>query len=585
MKIINNIKEIANNLMLSIKRFPLTVLSSTITTVILIIIVNNDSLLADNTVEILKQLAMTTALAFPLLLIFNLTFERFKTLQKKYKYLSYFAVFLFLISYYFYIFEDFQLVSTSRFIALNISFYLLVLLAHYFYKRENYELYIAEIFSRFSVSAVYAAVLFIGLTAILFTVDHLFELSLSGDVYLTAWLMAAGIFAPIYLLAGVPLFAEEFNLKDYSSFLRVLLLYIVMPLILVYTFILYLYFIKILITQVWPESIVGHLVLWYSMISFTVMFFIKPFKKNNKWASSFIFWMPKLILPLLIMMFSALWIRISEYGITENRYYVFLMGSWIFAAMLYYNFSKKKKNTLLVLSLATITILAVFGPWSSFSISMNSQNNRFTEILKENNLLKDGKIVKSEDSLTPEVKKEINSIIRYFDYNHSLEELKYLPDNFKKDDMINIFGFKYQSYYRDNMNYFYHEIPLNKKILNIEGYNYFFELSFNGQKEKIIAQIENDLTVDFNKAEYRLNLNRGEEEIFSKSLKEDLFTLHSRIENLSREDLEELEQNYQYENERAKIKIVFKNFSGEISEDKNSIDLYHLNILTFIKIK
>lgn len=578
MKIINYLKKIFNNLLLSTKRFPLAALAAFITTFILMIVINNNTLFSDQKIKLLIELALTTSLAFPLFLSSSLIFERFPEIKK---HLIYFLIFLFLLIYHLFIFKDFELVSISRFIALNISFYLLVLLIHYFYKRKNYELYIAHIFSKFFVTIVYTVVIFIGLITILFTLDKLFELSLAKELYISSWLLAAGIFAPIFMLAGIPLFKRDFDLNDYSSVLKILILYIIMPLLTIYSLILYLYFIKIIKTQLWPESIVGQLVFWYSMLSFLIIFFIKPFRKENKWVNKFILIMPKIILPLLIMMFFALSIRINDYGLTENRYYVFLLGIWIFLVMLYYNFSQKQRNTIVVFSLAIISILAVFGPWSGFSLAIKSQNQRFENILRENELLENNKIVKKPIPTT--AKKEINSIIKYFTDKHSLEALNYLPTDFKKTEMEEVFGFKYQRYY-SNHNNFYYRIPFKGKIFQLEDYNYLLDFQVEGSEILTSNQLENDLSLDFNSEQFKLELIKAEKVIFKQNLKNDLLQLQQKLQKSSEKDLKDLNQNYIYENEAVKMKIVFKYLSGELKSNSD-LQLYRLNSFIFIQLK
>lgn len=586
MKIQKNIKKLINNLMLSSKRFPLVILSSTLTTLILIFIVNNNSSLADNSLEILEKLAMTAALAFPLFLIIKLSFERWQKFNENYRYLSYFAVLVFLTIHYFFILKDLNQLTISRFTALNIAFYLLALLVHYFYKREKYELYIAEILSRFFVSAVYTIVLFIGLAAVLFTVDKLFELSLSGEIYLTSWLIAVGIFAPIHLLAGLPEFEAEFSAADFSSFLRVLLFYIVMPLIVIYTLILYLYFVKIVVARDWPQNLLGHLVLWYALITFAVIFLIKPLKESSSWVRNFIFWMPKVIILPLIMMFSALWLRINQYGITENRYYVFLAGSWIFAVMLYYSFSKKQRNTVLILSLALITLVSVFGPWSSFALSIKSQNMRFEDILRENEMIKAGKIIKKDQIPAREVRKEINALIGYFNYNHSLADLKYLPADFEIKDMESIFGFKYQYYYTGNPKYFSHNLISINEILAIGEYDLLIDLNYNNYQQEVYSQNYDNLRLDFSAEEMRLKLFSEQELIFDKTLKAELVELHQLLELKEASSLNEKDLRYQYEDEKIKMKIIFRDFSGRVYDtNPNTIELQRLNGFLLIKLK
>ena len=85
---------------------------------------------------------------------------------------------------------------------------------------------------------------------------------------------------------------------------------------------------------------------------------------------------PLLLLPLLLLMFAAMWVRIRAYGITENRYFVLAAGIWAAASMLYLIIAKKPKNLYLPVALALVALLC-FGPWSSYSVAMDSQNRRF----------------------------------------------------------------------------------------------------------------------------------------------------------------------------------------------------------------
>ena len=64
------------------------------------------------------------------------------------------------------------------------------------------------------------------------------------------------------------------------------------------------------------------------------------------------------------MMFVAMGIRVSAYGITENRYFVLAAGLWVTGSMLYLIFAKRPRNVFLPASLALVVVLSVYGPWS-----------------------------------------------------------------------------------------------------------------------------------------------------------------------------------------------------------------------------
>ena len=99
----------------------------------------------------------------------------------------------------------------------------------------------------------------------MFTLDKLLSVPIQGRYYYYVWLVIAGVFAPTYFLGGLPA-TEHILQTNYSKPLKILLLYIVMPIITVYSYIICI-FCKILITLQWPVGMVAHLVIWYSNIS------------------------------------------------------------------------------------------------------------------------------------------------------------------------------------------------------------------------------------------------------------------------------------------------------------------------------
>ena len=58
-------------------------------------------------------------------------------------------------------------------------------------------------------------------------------------------------------------------------------------------------------------------------------------------------------------------------------------------------------------------------------------------------MIKDNSLIKAPEDISYDDKGEINFILDYFNRNHSLKEVKYLPENFKIDDMQTCFGFPY----------------------------------------------------------------------------------------------------------------------------------------------
>ncbi len=481
-KIASTIESSLDKLLRGLHRFPEAILLATLTVMVLIFLNHSGSL--DNTTTIrnnLNRLAAVLALGIPLTLGIRLLMERLTKLHLGLKIILYLGTATGLLLYFCYGLPNFSMVPLSRYLALTLAFYLIFLFIPYFFRRDHFELYCVEILIRFLITYFYAAVLYLGIGSIVFTVNMLFAISLKGVIYFDVWLVVAGIFAPAYFLAEIPLLESEFDIDSYPKVLKILFLYIVVPMIIIYSVILYVYFVKIIIVRSWPAGIVSNLVLWYGLICSGVFFCIYLLHSKIKWLQKLLVTFPGLLLPLLAMMFLAMGIRIRAYGTTESRYFVVIAGLWITGWMLYYLLAKKVRNIFLPVSLAFLAVFSVIGPWSAYSISKWDQNRRFTAILMKYNMIDGEKLAKPNRPITPEEKAQIISLLTYFKYSHSLHDLKCLPENFKLGEMAKVFGFQWDpdaSPDRDGKSFFSYQYqnPKNGQLTNIRGFDYYIDI-------------------------------------------------------------------------------------------------------------
>lgn len=580
MNFTNIIKKGAYRLHYSLKRFPYALTFSTLTTIILIYLINMESYYKPETLEIFARLAMASALAFPLFLIIKVFFERKNNLKIIYKGITRIIGLIIIISYYIFLLKETNMVTMTRYIAVSLSLYLIFLVVPYIYKKNNFELYVVNIFSRLLITGIYSVVLMAGISAIIFTINELLNVPVSEMFYMSTALTIGGIFAPIFLLANIFKQNESFNLKDYPSIFEILLLYIIMPLITVYSSILYIYFIKILIIQQLPEGLVTHLVLWYVSFSIILLFFISPLKTKNKWVKTFSKWLPIALIPLLLMMFLAIGIRINTYGFTENRYLVVLLGLWNMGIAFYYIFTEKKNNIILPLSLAIIALLAVFGPWSTYSVSIYSQNNRFENIINKYDMVKNNTIVKSKKQITVDDQEEIQAILKYFENNHQFEDLKYLPDDFQTSNTEQLFGFSYQEKINQNQSQkFSYNFNNNKQAISIQNYDYLFHIS---DQFRQIRELEGNLTVKMNDSDKEIRIAQNDKILYHRSLFLILLEVHQKIKDIPTKNLRTEDLVFIDENENFKLKYIFNSFYVENIEanpeeaNMRNIDYYLL---------
>jgi hypothetical protein len=83
-----------------------------------------------------------------------------------------------------------------------------------------------------------------------------------------------------------------------------------------------------------------------------------------------------MVIPLVLMGF-AVGNRIYDYGVTDRRYLVALALIWMTLGVLHSVIRSRKTLTrFLLLSGATLLLLASFGPWGMIEMSERSQHNR-----------------------------------------------------------------------------------------------------------------------------------------------------------------------------------------------------------------
>lgn len=575
-------KNISSGIKNSIKRFPVSIALSLCCAILLIYISELGYDANPDIRENLMKLVRIFALGIPLSLCIKLFFERLKEYKRITIFLTYIGGAILLMLYYLFLLNDFKMVSMTRYFSVTLILYLTFLFIPYISKKDNFELYVIKVFTSFFTTFIYSIVLYLGLCAILFTVNKLLGINVEYQIYYYTWLIVSLVFAPCFFLAGVPYKNRAFTLRDYPKLLKILILYIIIPLITIYTAILYIYFIKIIITWKWPQGLVSHLVLWYSVITAAVLFFIYPFIENNSWAKTLMKVFPKVLIPLIVMMFFSIGIRINAYGVTENRYYVVILGLWVFLIMLYFSICKKFKNIILPMSLAIIILISTFGPFSSYSISKYSQNKRFTNILSKNSMISEGEIIPNSN-ISTEDKNQISSILSYFNNKHSLSDVKYLPKNFKIQDIDSVFGFSYiENEYNSLIYYTYFNNYEDRIPLEIKDYDYLIDSEILNTNNSSA----NELNAEFIPESGIVKITRSGDELYSKDLNEFTKKLIDKYGiNNGGQSIDPKEMAFEDENEKVKVKFLFSHISGSKDSSTGKIESHGNDFYILLKLK
>ena len=188
------------------------------------------------------------------------------------------------------------------------------------------------LFFRFGLGAIYTGVLFAGLSIAMFGIENLFNIDIADENYGRLFFFLGFVFQTWFVLAGVPDDFERLERRDdYPAGLRVFAQYVLLPLVAVYLIILTAYLGRVVITTTWPSGWIGLLVSALAAFGILSLLLVHPRRgqEGHAWIDTYarIFWI--LIIPSIVMLLLAIGQRIEQYGITERRYLLLLLGIWL----------------------------------------------------------------------------------------------------------------------------------------------------------------------------------------------------------------------------------------------------------------
>ncbi len=466
-----------------------------------------------------------------------------------------------------------------------------------------------SLFLHFLISTLYSFVLFTGIALAMLTTENLFDISIDENRYFQLWIIIVGIFNTWFFLSGIP--SDILRLekeKKYPKGLKIFTQWVLLPLVSLYLIILYLYFAKIIITTVWPSGWVANLVLCFSITGIFSLLLVYPVKnvENNLWIRVFtriFYWA---LIPLIVLLFIAIFKRIYEYGLTENRYYVILLALWL-SAMTIYQIIKRFNNIKIIpVSLGIMFLLSSFGPWGAFQISKNSQLNRLTSLLEKNNILINNKIINKNHNVSFEDKKQISSTVEYLIEMHGYKILKpFFSENLdslladtlyvhKPTEILGLMGIDYVERWETNDNYnnnfYFSTKDYNNQVVKINGYDYMIEYNkyfytYENNDNIYVSSYKLDssvFTIKYDTLTYSMIFTIDNLVQSKINIKKLINNLHESY-NENTYDLEPGDMTQTVENKDIKISLTPFRIGGTLKDEK--LELTEISSRIFVKIK
>jgi len=408
-------------------RFPLPILFS-ITISILLILLSEEFFKEDTFIfKVIMRSILTLGIGFLIFTILQLCLERY-TPTASIRIGSYLFASLLLVLYYCFCSRNFSDIDLVKFFGLFAALALVTTVTPFAKKGDYNDFwhFNKRLILRFAVATFYSFFIFGSISLALLALDKLFGLKFHGsEIYLHLFLIIAGVFFPISFFSRIP---TRFTFRDEAKSSTAFLLFaqkILIPIVKLYAIILVAYTVKILVLWSWPKGWISNMIIWFSAFGiFTYMLnYLTIHDRSNAYLRGFKKYFFLFLFPFSVMLLAAVGQRISDYGITEKRYIVIIIGIWLFLISLYFIISKKDNIKIIPTTLALFIFFALLGPFNMFQLTLNSQFNRLEKLLSENNILRGNKIYKAK-GLIRERQQRIYDMINIVDSRGGLYKIK-----------------------------------------------------------------------------------------------------------------------------------------------------------------
>ena len=595
-KIKEKMKKILPDMKRGIERFLLTIFCGIIVFLLSVYVLETSDTNNNHFIEEVQKFIFLILLSIPLTAALELIREKYLSGKNKWiiRALNVMITLVFIVFYrFYYLYEiggEAFFGNSEKLLATGIIFFLFFLLAPIIGKKDEEEKYFQSVIVDKAVTVLFSVVLFLGLTVVFLTVDGLSLIKLEGKIYVETWLFVVFVFAMIFFASKLKKVDENLEEYEIHKVFKFLIYFIVIPLITIYTGILYIYFGKMLITRSWPQGLVSHLILWYTIFSLFIMIMVTPMTKKDPVAKVFKKYFPFASIPLLALSIVSISKRISQYGVTELRYFIVLLGIWLIFCMVSSIF--RARLSIVLISLIAVVYISVFSPVNNRRITIMSQNKRLERILIKHGLLKDGKLVQNS-RLSENKKYEVTDVLNYIlgirDKKEGIENVKPFGksdgkpytniDEFKKAVGIDHSWYEYGSDTDD----YYAVFTINEKQQN-DSYNVVEEV--NGY-EYLVSNItsynfENDLPREFS-GKYPVKISEKNISVYNKNIENGKEIIKIEISEILKTILDkpEIQQKINKPKEEIKDSVVPENvleFTGENEKIKYRIKMTQISV-------
>ncbi len=287
--------------------------------------------------------------------------------------------------------------------------------------------YNKQLFASFIVGATFTLILWGGLALAVLAAQRLFDFNIDEKVYVHLFVLLAGLFNTTFFLHHFPRhFRFETPEQAYNSIFKNLCKYILIPIVGLYFLILYAYSAKILVNWWLPRGWVASLVIGFSVAGiFTYLLnYQLPQYDQSPIVRNYRRWFWWVMLPLVALLFVAIYRRIGDYGVTPPRFIICAIGLWLLVTGLYFAISRTDNIKFIPISLGIFALLSVFGPFNAFNVSERNQLEHLESLLIKNGRMAAGQVLKAKTDFTGADAQRVTDVLYWLDQRGSLDRIQ-----------------------------------------------------------------------------------------------------------------------------------------------------------------
>ena len=345
---------------------------------------------------------------------------------------------------------------------------------------EDFETYATRAFLELLKASVIYGLFALGLAIIIwifneliFDTDDLLEMV---EIFL-----AGGIYTPMCLKA------ISGKNEAPGKFFRFCILYVLQPMLLLAFAIIYIYIVKIFVADEIPSNQIFWILSFLFAVGMPIWTLIHGMNETEGFFAKATKFLPYAFLPFVLLQCWSISVRISEYGMTSDRYgavILILCECIYFVLYLLHHLRKEETVSYILFALMAVSFFALLCPGTSFDdVVIRSQMKRLNATLENNTL----------NTQDKEIMSTIKSSYRVID-RISYKGEKVLEERFSEEEIEIIESFnEYSSSYNETL---YLSDSDRFTGYDISGYRTIYPVRSNGSDKSGVVSFQLETRVD-----------------------------------------------------------------------------------------